>query len=571
MINVAKITLLVVLVLLSSPANTKNVEQKEKVDFLIINGVIYDGLGTPPMPGGVAISGDKIVGVGDISTFVSDTVLDANGQAIAPGFINMLSWGVQSLLYDGRGLSDIKQGVTLEVFGEGLSMGPISPLLKKELEKNFSVYKPFKVRWQSLGDYLEYMVDKGVSPNIASFVGATTLRINHIGLEDRKATPEEIRAMQNSVRLAMEEGAMGVGSALIYPPGLYADTEELIALAAAAAPYGGSYISHMRSESSGLMESVEELITISKKSGAPAEIYHLKAAGIGNWAKMAKVIDRVNIAREEGLDIRANMYTYTAGETGLDVTMPPWVQEGTYEDWRRRLKDPALRAKVKAEMKEPNGWESLWVEAGSPDKLMFSTFKNPDLQKYTGRTLKQVMDDRGTDAEDTMIDLVIEDGSRVGTIYFLMSEENMALKAQTSWVSFGSDGEVLAPEGAFLKFNPHPRGYGNFSRFFSEYVRDKGLLSLEEAVRRMTSLPAANLALKGRGQLRIGYSADIVLFDPDKIQDHATFSNPHQLSTGVSHVFVNGIQVLKNGHHTGAKPGQVVRGPGWTGWSKGSD
>ena len=545
-----------------SPSEVSQTE----VDLIITNGMIYDGLGGEPFQGGIAVDDDMILAVGDVSGFRSDQMVDANGEAISPGFINMLSWGVQSLIVDGRGLSDIAQGVTLEVFGEGYSMGPISPILKAELEEKYSGDFPFKVEWETFGEYLEYLVDKGVSPNVASFLGATTVRINHIGLEDKAPTPEQLAAMQAEVRASMEEGAMGIGSSLIYAPAFYADTEELVALMQAAAPYGGSYISHLRSEGTSLLEAVEELIEIAKRSGAPAEIYHLKAAGLDNWDKMPKVIDRVNEVRAQGIEVRANMYTYTAGATGLDAAMPPWVQAGSQSDWSARLQDPETRARVKAEMKAPDGWESLWLAAGDPEKLLFASFKNPDLKKYTGLSLADVMAERGTDAEDTMMDLVIEDGSRVGTIYFLMSPENMALKVKTPWVSFGSDGGAIAPEGNFLKSSPHPRAYGNFTRLLGKYVREDGLISPQEAIRRMTSMPADNLKLRQRGRLAPGYKADIVVFDPATIGDKATFARSHQLATGVTHVFVNGSQVLKDGEHTGALPGQVVRGPGWTGW-----
>jgi N-acyl-D-amino-acid deacylase len=424
----------------------------------------------------------------------------------------------------------------------------------------------FDIVWTTLGEYLEYLEGKGVAVNIASFVGATTVRIHELGNEDRAPTPQELERMRAHVRRAMEEGALGVGSSLIYAPAFYAKTDELIALAQEAGKYGGMYISHMRSEGNQLLEAVDELIAIARSANVPAEIYHLKAAGAQNWAKMDSVIAKVNAARAQGLRITADMYTYTAGATGLDAAMPPWVQEGGLQAWKRRLQDPATRARVQREMTTPtNAWESLYLLAGSPEKVILVAFKQDSLKYLTGKSLAEVARTRGKSPEETAMDLVVLDDSRVGTVYFLMSEDNVKKQVGLPWVSFGSDAEALAPEGVFLKSNPHPRAYGNFARVLGKYARDEQAVTLQDAIRKLTALPAANLKLKKRGELKPGYFADVVVFDPIQIRDHATFEQPHQYATGMVHVFVNGTQVLRDGDHTGALPGRVVRGPGWTG------
>jgi N-acyl-D-amino-acid deacylase len=452
--------------------------------------------------------------------------------------------------------------------GEGDSMGPLTPAMKKTMLEAQGDLK-YEIAWTTLGEYLDHIVSRGISPNVASFVGATTVRIHELGYADRVPTDEELGRMQGLVRQAMEEGALGVGSSLIYAPAFYAKTPELVALMRAAGPYGGMYISHMRSEGNRLLEAVEELITIASEANVPAEIYHLKAAGAANWGKLDSVIARVNRAREAGLQITADMYTYPAGATGLDAAMPPWVQEGGYVEWAKRLKDPAIRARVAREMRTPtNAWENLLLGAGSPEKVILVGFKNDSLKSLTGKTLGEVARMRGKSPEETAMDLVVEDGSRVSTVYFLMSEDNVKKQAGIPWVSFASDAESLAPEGPFLKSNPHPRAYGTFARALGKYARDEKVAPLEEMVRRLTSFPATNLKLRRRGKLEAGYFADLAIFDPARIQDHATFEKPHQYSTGMVHVFVNGVQVLKDGEHTGAKPGRVVRGPGWTGWKQ---
>jgi len=534
-------------------------------DLVIRNARIFDGSGGPVWKGDVAIQGDTIVSVGPSVPGRGRREMDAGGLALAPGFINMLSWATESLLADGRSQSDIRQGVTLEVFGEGESMGPLNEAMKAELvARQRDIH--YEVTWTGLSEYLDHLVRRGVSCNVASFIGATTVRVHELGYDDRPPTPAEMARMRALVKQAMEEGALGVGSSLIYAPAFYAKTDELVELAREAAAAGGMYISHMRSEGNRLEEAVQELIGIARASGARAEIYHLKAAGADNWGKLDAVVRAVEAARAEGLSITADMYTYPAGATGLDAAMPPWVQEGGHAAWVKRLRDPAVRAKVALEMRTPtDAWENLLLAAGSPDKVLLVEFKNPALKPLTGKTLLEVSRRRGTTPEETAMDLVVEDDSRVGTVYFLMSEENVRREVTLPWVSFGSDGESLAPEGDFLKSNPHPRAYGNVARLLGRYVREEKLISLSEAIRRLTSLPADNLRLDRRGRIAPGQHADMVLFDPNAVADHATFDRPHQYSTGIVHVFVNGVQVLDHGEHTGATPGRALRGPGWKG------
>src|SRR5712691_7377563 len=533
-------------------------------DIVIRNGMIYDGSGGDAIRGDVAIRGDRIAAVGIVNGRAK-TEIDAHGMAVAPGFINIMSQAQETLIADGRAMSDIKQGVTLEIFGEGESMGPLSPAMKDEMRQNQGDIK-YDIEWTTLGEYLQWLARRGVSPNVASFIGGATPRIYVLGRANRAPTAAELEQMRAVVRQAMDEGAFGVASALIYAPGTYAATDELVELCKAAAPYGGMYISHMRSEGNRLLEAVDELIVIARQAHVPAEIYHLKAAGEPNWPKMDDLIRRVEAARASGLRITADMYTYGAGATGLDAAMPPWVQEGGYNEWAKRLKDPAIRARVKAEMAAPaKDWENFFVGAGTPENILLVGFKNPKLKPLTGKTLAAIATMRGKSPEETAMDLVIEDGSRVSTVYFLMSEENVRKQVKLPWVSFGSDAGSLAPKGAFLKSNPHPRAYGNFARVLGKYARDEKTMPLEDAIRRLSAMPAENLKLDRRGWLKPGYFADVVVFDPAKIQDHATYDQPHRYSTGDVHVLVNGVQVLKNGEHTGAKPGRVVRGPGWSG------
>jgi N-acyl-D-amino-acid deacylase len=554
---------LVPVVFLSNACHAPSVKG-ERYDVVLRGGTLYDGTGAAPFIADLGIRGERIVALGDLSGAEAREEIDARGLALAPGFINVLSWATESLLVDPRALSDVRQGVTLEVFGEGWSMGPLNPDMKAEMLAQQGDLR-FDIAWTSLGEYLEHLETKGVAVNVASFVGATTVRIHELGYEDRAPTPEELERMCALVRTAMEEGALGVGSSLIYAPASYSTTEELVALCRAAAPYGGLYISHMRSEGERLLEGVEELLTISRESGVPAEIYHLKAAGRSNWPKMEAVLARIEAARAAGQHITADMYTYVAGATGLDAAMPPWVQEGGLDAWCERLEDPGMRARVAREMTTPQDWESLYLAAGSPEQILLVGFKNPALKPLTGKSLAEVARLRGKSPEETAMDLVVEDHSRVDTVYFLMSEDNVRRQIRVPWVSFGSDAGAPAPEGEFLLSNPHPRAYGNFARLLGRYVRDEALVPLEEALRRLTSLPAENLHLEGRGRLAPGFFADVVVFDPARVQDHATFEAPHQLASGVRDVLVNGTAVLRDSRPTGATPGRVVRGPGYRG------
>ena len=547
---------------LSSCAATSGVSEPSGYDLIIRGGTIYDGSGGAPYVGDVALDGDRIAYVGPALAKGAEREVDARGLAVAPGFINMLSWATESLIADPKGQSDIRQGVTLQVMGEGFSMGPLSAEMKAREESRQGDFK-YKIGWTTLGQYLEMLERQGTAHNVASFVGAATVRIHELGENDVDPSPQQLERMRGLVRQAMNEGAMGVGSSLIYAPGSFAETDELVALMTEAGKCGGMYISHMRSEGDRLLEAVDELIEIARRSGAPAEIYHLKMAGRNNWAKLNDVIARVEKARAAGQRITADMYTYTAGATGLDAAMPLWVQDGGLEKWIERLKDPAIRARVAAEMKMPgSGWENLYLGAG-PDKMILAGFKNEALKQYTGKTLAEMAKMRGKTAEETAMDLVVEDGSRVGTIYFLMSEDNVRRQVTQPWMSFGSDAESQAPEGIFLKSSTHPRAYGNFARLLGRYVREEKLVPLPEAIRRLTSFPATNLGISERGALKAGNFADLAIFDPATVGDRATFEKPQQYSVGMRHVFVNGVQVLKDGDHTGATPGRVVRGKGW--------
>lgn len=530
-------------------------------DTVIRGGMVYDGSGGAPYAGDVAIKGDRIVAVGRVSGRGAREV-DAKGLAVAPGFINMLSWATESLIVDGRSQSDIRQGVTLEVMGEGWSMGPLNPQMKKLAVERQSDIR-FDIAWTSLGDYLSHLEKRGISTNVASFVGATTVRIHELGEGDVDPAPAQLARMRALVRRAMDEGAMGVGSSLIYAPANYAETPELIALATESARCGGMYISHMRNESDHILDAIDELIEIARASGGPAEIYHLKQAGRANWDKLDAVIARIEAARAKGLRITADMYTYTAGATGLDAAMPLWVQAGGREAWIARLKDPAIRARVIEEMKRPGqDWENLRLQTGSDEKVLLLSFRNPKLKPLTGKTLAEVARMRGTSPEETAIDLVIEDGSRVGTAYFLMDEANVRRQTALPWMSFGSDAQSQAPEGSFLLSSTHPRAYGNFARLLGKYVREEKATTLQDAVRRLTSFPAANLGIRDRGALKPGHFADLAIFDPTTVGDRATFDKPQTYATGMRHVFVNGVQVLKDGEHTGATPGRAVWGPG---------
>jgi N-acyl-D-amino-acid deacylase len=540
----------------------------EPYDLLIGNGTIYDGSGGAPFVGDIGIKGDRIVYVGPQAQASASRTVDASGLAVSPGFINMLSWATETLIEDGRGMSDTVQGVTLEVFGEGASMGPWNEEMKT-LDRQRQQDIKYDIPWTTLGQYLEHLEKRGVTPNVASFVGATTVRIHELGEADVDPTPEQLQRMRALVRQAMQEGAVGVGSSLIYAPANFAETPELIAITEEAAKCGGMYISHMRDEGPKLLEAIDELVEISRKSGAPAEIYHFKQSGRANWGKIDAAIAKVEAARASGLRITADMYTYPASSTGFDAAFPLWVQDGGLEKWVARLKDPKQRAKALAWMRGPEATENTKLVVEEPDKVILVGFKTDKLKPLTGKTLGEVARQRGKSPEETAADLIAEDGTRIQVVYFGMSEDNVRRAVGLPWMSFGSDAASMAPEGVFLKSSTHPRAYGNFSRVLGKYVRDEKAAGLPDAIRRLTSLPATNLGLKDRGSLKAGYAADIVVFDPARVGDTATFAKPQQLATGVRDVFVNGVQVLKDGRHTGAKPGRVVRGPGWTGWPGG--
>ncbi len=540
--------------------------KKQTYDVIIRGGTVYDGSGKPGMITDVAMNADTLAFIGDLKNAVGKKEIDAKGLAVAPGFINMLSHAEGSLLFDGNSQSDIRQGVTLEVFGEG-SMGPMNDKMKADDEEAMKRDPDwaYKIDWTTLCQYLEGLERKGISTNVASFVSAITVRVHELGYANRAPSAEELERMKALVKQAMDEGAMGVTSALIYAPANYASTEELIELSKVAAASGGMYIAHIRSEGNSIFEAVNETIRIAREANLPAEIYHLKFSGKDNRNKIDSVIAMIDNANREGLKITADMYTYTAGATGLDAAMPPWLQEGGIKEWIKRMQNPVMRKKALREMHTPtNEWENLMMLAGDFDKVLLMGFTNDSLRRnFTGKTLGQVAKIYGKTPEETAMDLVITDGTRVGTAYFLMTEENVKRQIQLPYISFGSDAESSTASGNFLKTPTHPRAYGNFSRLLGKYVREEKVISLEEAVRRLTSLPASNLKIQKRGALMPGYFGDLAIFDPTKIADHATFENPHQYSTGMVHVFVNGTQVLENGEHTNARPGRVVRGPGW--------
>ena len=532
-------------------------------DLVIRSGTIYDGNGGAPYVGDIAVEDDRIVAIGDVRG-EGRRELDAAGKAVTPGFINMLSWANRSLIEDGRGVSDIRQGVTLEVFGEGWTMGPINDSMREELQSQLGD-DGAAVEWSTLGGYLDFLEDKGVSPNVASFVGATTVRIHELGERDVDPDAAQLGRMRALVRQAMEEGAMGLGSALIYAPGNYAETPELIALASEAGRCSGMYISHMRSEADDIGSAVDEVITIAREGGLPAEIYHLKLAGKSNWDRLPEIVGKIENARRSGIRLSANMYLYTAGGTGLDAVIPPWVKDGGSDAMLERLRDPDVRARVLQEMQAADSeWENL-LRAAGPDGVLLVSSENPAVEPFMNRTLAQIARERGQSAEETAIELVLQD-TEIGAIYFMMSEENVARQVALPWMSFGSDAAAPAAEGETLESAAHPRTYGNFARLLGKYVRDEEAVPLAQAVRGLTALPASNLGLRQRGSLAVGNYADIVVFDPATVSDHATYDQPHQYATGVTEVFINGVQVLSGGEHTGATPGRVVRGPGWTGW-----
>jgi len=530
-------------------------------DLIIRNGAIYDGSGGAPYPADLAITGDTITEVGRVDGHAR-LVIDADGLAVSPGFINMMCWANESLIHDGRSQSDIRQGVTLEILGEGFSMGPLNNDLKAYMRERQGDIR-YDIEWTTLREYLEFLTRRGVSPNVASFVGAGGVRANVLGFADRRPNGEELARMEALVRQAMAEGAVGLSAALIYAPDSYADTAELIALARAAAAYDGLFAVHLRSEGETFLEALDEFLTIVREAGIRGEIYHLKASGRNNWPKLERVIARMEAARAAGLPVTADMYTYHASATGLDAMMPGWVQEGGHRAWVERLRDPDVRARLRREIALPSAdWENSYHEAGDAAKVLCVSFKNDALKPLTGKSLAEIAALRGMDPVEMAMDLVIEDDSRVGCVYFTMSEDNVRRQIGLPWVSFCSDSASLAPEGVFLRSNPHPRAYGSFARLLGKYVRDEKLIPLAEAVRRLSALPADNLRLDRRGRLRPGYYADVVIFDPATIQDHATFDRPHQYAIGVRDVLVNGVPVLRDGEHIGATPGRVVDGPG---------
>lgn len=532
-------------------------------DLILRGGSIFDGSGTEAFVGDVAIDGDKIVALGDLGKATAAVEIDVSGLAVAPGFVNMMSWANESLIQDGRSQSDIRQGVTLEIMGEGTSMGPLNERMKAEMLSQQGDIR-YDVEWTSLAEYLNYLEKRGISPNVASFIGAASPREYVIGHEDRPPTAEELDQMRSLVREAMQDGALGVASSLMYPPGLFADTSELIELSKIAAEYDGMYISHMRDEGAHMIEAVDEVLTIARDANIRAEIYHIKSSGKANWHLFDKAVEMVEAARADGLEITADVYTYPAGSTGLNVTIPPWVQEGGFDESIKRMSDPALREQIIREMNtESDDWENMFLAVGSPENILMVNFKSDALKPLTGKTVADVAAMRGTSPENTIMDLIIEDGSRIGTVYFTQSEDIVRKAVALPWVSFNSDEASLAPEGVFLKSNPHPRAYGSFARVLAKYVRDEQVITLQEAIRKLSALPAQTMRIDRRGELREGFYADVVVFDPENIQDHATFVKPHQYATGMIHVFVNGEQVLKDGEHTGATPGRAVRGPGW--------
>jgi N-acyl-D-amino-acid deacylase len=531
-------------------------------DVIIKNGTVYDGTGDEPKRADVAIRGDRITGVGDFKTAKAKLIVDASDLAVAPGFINMLSWSTESLIQDGRSESEIRQGVTTEIMGEGESMGPVNDRIREHMLRGQKDIH-YDITWKTLAGYLRYLQKRGISCNVASFIGATTIREYVIGFEDKAPTPKQLDEMRELVRKEMEAGALGIGTSLIYPPAFYAKTDELIALCKVAAKYKGKYISHMRSEGNHLLEALDELIRISRQAGIPAEVYHIKAAGQQNWPKIDDLLSRIEAAQKQGLKITADMYPYTAAATGLDACLPPWTENGGYPALFKRLRDPATRKKIAAEVsKDTDAWENLYVDTGSPDKILLVGFRSEKLKPLTGKTLAEVAKMRGTDPITTIMDLIAEDESRIDTIYFIMSEENVRKKMARPWISFGSDEASQAPEGVFLKSNPHPRAYGCFARVLGKYVREEKIIPLKEAIRRLSGLPATNLGLDHRGFIKPGMFADVVVFDPATIADRATYDKPRQYAVGIKQIFVNGVQVIKDGEHTGAKPGRALWGPG---------
>ena len=545
------------------PMQRAQVEDAPAYDWIIRGGTVYDGSGKAGVRNDIGIRGDRIAAIGDLTKAKAKTTIDASGLAVTPGFINMLSWSNESLLVDGRGQSEVRQGVTTQILGEGWSMGPVNAAIKKRMKAE-QVDIKYDIEWNTLDEYLYFLQRKGISQNVASFLGATTVREYVLGLENRKPTADQLESMRRLVEREMKNGALGISTALEYAPAYYADTDELIELCKVAAKHKGIYITHMRSEGVRLLEGIDEVVGISREAGIPAEIYHFKAAGKDNWNKMEAAVAKVEAARRAGLKITANMYVYTAGAAPLTACIPPWAMAGGEVAMRRRLRDPVDRKRVLDDIRTKTDWPNFYRNAGSPDRVMPVSFKQERLKPLQGRTLAEIAKQRGKDAVETLLDLLLEDESSIGTVYFITAEENIRKLVPLPWISFGCDEAAQAPEGVFLKSMPHPRAYGNFARLLGRYVRDEKLLPFEEAIRKLTNLPATNLGLDRRGQLKKGFFADVVVFDAKSIIDHATYEKPHQYATGVRHVFVNGIQVLKDGEHTGAKPGRALWGPGKT-------
>ena len=534
----------------------------QQYDTIIRNGMVYDGNGGEPFKADIAINNDTIAFIGDLKNAHAKNEVDAGGKAVAPGFINMMGHSEETLFQDGRAQSDIRQGVTTEIFDE-MSYGPLNETMKKQLQKGQGDIK-YNVTWNTLGEYMNTLEHKGISCNIASFVGAGTVRQYVIGEDDKAPTSQQLDSMKLLVDAAMEEGALGVTCALIYPPDNFAKTDELVALCKEASKYGGTYISHIRSEGNQLTQAVNEIITIAKEANIPVEICHLKAAGKDNWNKVDSVIAMVETARKQRISITANMYTYTAAATGLTSCFPPTLQDGGFGKLRIRLQDPVIRKQmVKVMHTNANDWENLYYGSGGPKNILLLQFKQDSLKKFTGKTVAEVARIRGTTPEETVMDLIVQDSTRVGVAYFLMDENNVKKEVALPWVSFGSDEASYTPEGVFLKSNAHPRAYGCFARVIGKYTRDEKLMPLQQAIYKLAKLPATNINLKKRGVLSVGNYADIIIFDPNTVQDHATYDKPHQYATGVSDVFVNGVQVLKGNEHTGASPGRFLKGPGY--------
>lgn len=552
-----------IFILLAFIVSFLSCKQKARYDTIIRNGMIYDGNGGDPYQADIAINADTIAFIGDLKNESAKNEIDANGMAVAPGFINMLSWSNESLIEDGRSQGELRQGVTLEVMGEGESMGPLNAKMKVQMQKGQTDIK-YNVDWNTLGEYLNWLEKRGISCNVASFVGATTVREYVIGEDDKDPTPGQMDSMKLLVRQAMEEGALGVGSSLIYPPAFFAKTNELIELSKEASKYGGMYISHMRNEAAKLFEATHELITIAKEANIPAEIYHFKAAGKDNWWKIDSLVKIIDSARGQRLRITADMYTYNASATGLTASFPPSLQDGGFDSLWHRLQRPEIRAKMKKAMNtNAQDWENTYFGAGGAKGVLLLSFKRDSLRKYIGKTLDEVAKIRGTSPEETAMNLIVEDSTRIGVSYFSMDSNNVKKEVALPWMSFCSDEASEAPEGVFLKTNPHPRAYGSFIRVLGKFSRDEKIIPLQEAVRKLSKLPATNLKLQKRGELKVGNYADVVVFDPAKVNDRATFAKPHQYAVGVVHVFVNGTQVLKEGEHTGAKPGRFLKGPGY--------